>query len=83
MRACDDCKYYFGETCMHPDICNDFEFGGLGDTFEWLDETPDWCPLNSKKSDVCDRYVIINDEGDRVYNCIGCNRFDCPVKGAE
>ena len=45
MRACDDCKYYFGETCEHPDIGDDFEFGGLGDTFQWFDETPDWCPL--------------------------------------
>ena len=45
MRACDDCKYYFGETCEHPNIGDDFELGGYGDTFEWFYETPDWCPL--------------------------------------
>lgn len=45
MRECDDCKYYFGETCEHPNIGDDFEWGGYGDTFQWFDETPDWCPL--------------------------------------
>lgn len=27
----------------------------------------------------CDRYVITNDEGERAYNCIGC-QTDCPWK---
>ena len=25
----------------------------------------------------CDRYVITNDEGERAYNCIGCEQTDC------
>lgn len=28
----------------------------------------------------CDRYVITNDEGERAYNCIGCERTDCSWK---
>ena len=28
----------------------------------------------------CDRYVITNDEGERAYNCIGCERTDCAWK---
>lgn len=27
----------------------------------------------------CDRYAIVNDEGERAYNCIGC-QTDCPWK---
>ena len=25
----------------------------------------------------CDRYVVTNDEGERAYNCIGCEQTDC------
>lgn len=28
----------------------------------------------------CDRYVVTNDEGERAYNCIGCEQTDCPWK---
>ena len=28
----------------------------------------------------CDRYVVTNDEGERAYNCIGCERTDCAWK---
>lgn len=52
MRACDDCDYYFGETCEHPDIGGDLVFGGLGDIFEWVDETPDWCPLKGADNET-------------------------------
>ena len=32
--------------------------------------------MEVKQTD-CDRYVIVNDEGERAYNCIGC-QTDCP-----
>ena len=25
----------------------------------------------------CNRYVVTNDEGERAYNCIGCEQTDC------
>lgn len=32
----------------------------------------------------CDRYVVTNDEGERAYNCIGCEQTDCAwKKGAD
>lgn len=34
--------------------------------------------MEVKQTD-CDRYVVINDEGERAYNCIGC-QTDCPWK---
>ena len=34
--------------------------------------------MEVKQTD-CDRYVIVNDEGERAYNCIGC-QTDCPWK---
>lgn len=55
MRECDDCKYYFGETCEHPKIGDDFEWGGYGDTFKWIGETPDWCPLKGEQNNLCKR----------------------------
>lgn len=28
----------------------------------------------------CDRYVVTNDEGEKAYNCIGCEQTDCAWK---
>ena len=44
-RLCNNCKYYGGgEVCDHPSI-GEVEMGGKGDTFPWIKETPEWCPL--------------------------------------
>ena len=44
-RLCDKCEYYkSGEICGHPSI-GDPDMGGRGDTFSWIKETPEWCPL--------------------------------------
>ena len=44
-RLCDKCEYYkSGEICGHPSI-GDTDMGDRGDTFPWIKETPEWCPL--------------------------------------
>ena len=35
------------------------------------------------RTDPCDRYVVTNDEGEREYNCIGCEQTDCAWKRGE
>lgn len=46
MRNCDDCTYYAGEWCGHPEVKEkektDTMYGDL-----WREqETPSWCPLH-------------------------------------
>lgn len=48
MRNCDDCTYYAGEWCGHPEVKEkektDTMYGDL-----WREqETPSWCPLHKQ-----------------------------------
>ena len=33
--------------------------------------------LQPEADKACDRYAVVNDKGDKEYNCIGCEREDC------
>ena len=53
-RLCDKCEYYkSGEICGHPSI-GDPDMGGRGDTFSWIKETPEWCPLKPQTEGASD-----------------------------
>lgn len=36
--------------------------------------------LQPEADKACDRYAVVNDKGDKEYNCIGCGQTDCPWK---
>lgn len=48
---------------------------GYCDEYEVLVDTP-----QPEADKACDRYAVVNDKGDKEYNCIGCGRTDCPWK---
>lgn len=57
MRKCDNCKYRFGEWCIHPTVkkmededCEAvLKYGTTrsfwGDLWQYIGDTPKWCPL--------------------------------------
>jgi hypothetical protein len=47
---------------------------------DWLVEIMDEYYKDHDEFYDCDRYVVTNDEGERAYNCIGCEQTDCPWK---
>lgn len=83
---CDTCKHYklacelFSEVCKYePTTQTETQNSNL--TFEKQTDEP---PMDEYYKDHdefydCDRYVITNDEGERAYNCIGC-QTDCSWK---
>lgn len=49
-RRCDDCEYEHGEFCVHPIMKEEIwktKDRFLSDLLPYIDETPEWCPLNS------------------------------------
>ena len=59
------------KACEYEDNCNPIV------CFKALDELAEM--LKDEPQTDCDRYAIVNDEGERAYNCIGC-QTDCPWK---
>ena len=47
MRRCDNCKYEFGEWCIHPNISarETLDRTFHGDLWPHMDKEPLWCPI--------------------------------------
>ena len=76
---CETCKHNHKEWWELPcDWCCGTH-GGYEPKTEPQTEDP---PMDEYYKDHdefydCDRYVVTNDEGERAYNCIGCEQTDC------
>lgn len=72
-KRCRTCKHF--ESEFHTLISSD------GTYYPYVICTAKECHYESVDTPQtdCERYVVVNDEGERVYNCIGC-QTDCGWK---
>lgn len=71
-EGCPTCKYGRHGNITDEERCDMCSYG----------TTNNYEPIEPQAG-PCDRYVVTNDEGEREYNCIGCERTDCAWKKGE